>query len=238
MGDLNLEFIVPMKPEDIPLWKYQKYLELISREQAKKDENYLKAKLLRLFCDLEHDEVMRIDTLVVNAIVGHILGLLDIPDNTPLIQRFFMEIQGEKVEFGFIPNLEKMSFGEFIDLDKYIGDINNAHKAMAVLYRPIKKKWKDTYDILDYKGSDEYSEVLKDMPAVVAESAMVFFYRLGKKLPKYILDYSLNQLTGVQTQAQRQPSEQDGVGTYQFMLSHKEVHLKLMKQLGYPSIQR
>ena len=38
------------------------------------------------------------------------------------------------VEYGFIPNLDDMSFGEYVDLDTYIGDWQNIHRAMAVLY--------------------------------------------------------------------------------------------------------
>ena len=42
-------------------------------------------------------------------------------------------------EFGFIPKLDDITAGEFADLENYLTDFNNAHKSMAVLYRPIKK---------------------------------------------------------------------------------------------------
>ena len=36
----------------------------------------------------------------------------------PLVKQFTMK----GVEYGFIPKLEDMSFGEYVDLDTYIGD--------------------------------------------------------------------------------------------------------------------
>ena len=44
-----------------------------------------------------------------------------------------------------------MTFGEYTDLDSYIGDWDNMHKVMAVLYRPITKKGlNNTYEIEKY----------------------------------------------------------------------------------------
>ena len=52
-------------------------------------------------------------------------------------------INGDEVEFGFIPKLDNISLGEFVDLDSYMSDWDNMHKAMAVLYRPVtfRKKY-------------------------------------------------------------------------------------------------
>ena len=41
------------------------------------------------------------------------------------------------VKFGFMPKLDDISLGEFIDLDKYISDWQQMHKALSVLYRPV-----------------------------------------------------------------------------------------------------
>jgi hypothetical protein len=55
------------------------------------------------------------------------------------------------VEYGFIPNLDDMSFGEYVDLDTYLGDWQNIHRAMAVLYRPIREKRGERYNIVPYE---------------------------------------------------------------------------------------
>ena len=54
------------------------------------------------------------------------------------------------VEYGFIPDLNELSFGEYIDLDTYLGDWENIHTAMNVLYRPINSKKGDRYTIQEY----------------------------------------------------------------------------------------
>lgn len=38
---------------------------------------------------------------------------------------------------GFLPKLDEITLGEFIDVESNIGDWQNIHKAMAVLYRPV-----------------------------------------------------------------------------------------------------
>jgi hypothetical protein len=67
---------------------------------------------------------------------------------------------------------------------EYLLPWGNMHKAMAVLYRPIKQKVGDKYIIEDYEGSHKYSEVMKDMPLDIVMGAMVFFYNLTNVLLK------------------------------------------------------
>ena len=74
-----------------------------------------------------------------------------------------------------MPNLDKISIGEYIDIESNVSGFKNMHKAMAVLYRPVTKKHKDKYQIEEYSGSQEYSEALKYMPLNAALGAMVFF---------------------------------------------------------------
>ena len=54
-------------------------------------------------------------------------------------------------EYGFHPQLDDLTLGEYIDLDTFIGDWENIEKAMAVLYRPVVNKLKDKYTIEEYK---------------------------------------------------------------------------------------
>ena len=83
--------------------------------------------------------------------------------------------------FGFIPNLDEMTLGEYIDLDTYFGDWDNMHKAMSVLYRPITKEKGNLYNIEEYDGT-KYSDVLKLMPLDVVLGSIFFFYNLSSEL--------------------------------------------------------
>jgi hypothetical protein len=73
-----------------------------------------------------------------------------------------------------------MSFGEYIDLDAYLSDMDMLHKTVGVLYRPVTKEKGDLYEIEPYNGTDGYS----DFPLDVALGATLFFYRLSNKLLK------------------------------------------------------
>jgi hypothetical protein len=146
-----------------------------------------------------------------------------------MISRFSLkDPNGDEVEFGFIPKLDSISLGEFVDLDTYISDWTDMHKAMAVLYRPVTLENKGMYLIEDYESSDKYSEVMKDMPIDIALGAVVFFYRLGKELSVYLMGY-------LQREAQKEDSElkqtlaENGVGINQFMQSLRETSSGLKK---------
>jgi hypothetical protein len=135
--------------------------------------------------------------------------------------------------FGFIPNLEDMTFGEYTDLDTYITDWDNMHKAMAVLYRPIKKKGLNgTYEIEEYNGSITYSEVMKFAPLDVCLGATVFFYNLGNELLKATIAY-LEKDTEVQNILQNQTSDKSGDGIVQSMLLLKEISQDLIPLQDY-----
>ncbi len=93
-------------------------------------------------------------------------------------------------ELGFIPDLENMTFGEVVDLDAYIGNIDDHHKLMAILYRPILDRKGNKYRILDYNGTNNTSEKMRNLPLKYYFSALGFFDRLGKDLqiafPSYL----------------------------------------------------
>lgn len=95
------------------------------------------------------------------------------------------------VEYGFIPNLEEMSFGEYVDLDTYFKidkdnyDYTNAEKFMAVCYRPITESYKGLlYDIEPYDGTKGRDKIMLEAPASALQSSLVFFCDLSRKLLK------------------------------------------------------
>jgi hypothetical protein len=112
-----------------------------------------------------------------------------------------------------------MSLGEYIDLDNNISSWAEMHKAMNVLYRPIKIKKGDKYSIEDYDVSNP--EALKDMPLDAAIGAVFFFLNLGLELSKHTILYSnLEEMEDIQEQL---ILEENGVGINHFMLSLEEM---------------
>ncbi len=79
-----------------------------------------------------------------------------------------------------------MSTGEFVDLKKYDTGAETLHNLMAVLFRPIKKKDAfDNYSIMDYQGTEQYANIMKQMPLSIVNGAIVFFWNLARELTNY-----------------------------------------------------
>ena len=95
------------------------------------------------------------------------------------------------VEYGFVPELDEITLGEYIDLDTYMGDWDNIHTAMNVLYRPIKQKLGDKYLIEDYNV--ETKDLLLQMPMDAVFGSIIFFYHLGIDLSKTMMNYLENK---------------------------------------------
>jgi hypothetical protein len=95
------------------------------------------------------------------------------------------------VEYGFIPNLDKMTTAEYIDLRTYDADVETLHKTMAILFRPVTfKDGFDNYKIEGYSGTEATAEKMKQMPFNVVNGALVFFYNLSNELADSIQKYT------------------------------------------------
>ncbi len=109
----------------------------------------------------------------------------------------------EGVEYGFHPDLDSITLGEYADIETFIknGVENHLAELMAVLYRPIKEKKNDIYIIDAYDGNIRLrAEEMKKMSAQQVQSALVFFYNLGKELSMILPLYLMERLTEMQTQ--------------------------------------
>lgn len=222
---------VPSNIEDVRLEQYQKWLNISKDLDKENDESneFMQIKLIEIFCDASYDQIRRLPAAVYEFAVEQILKVLN--ESTPLVKNFSMVGNDEvEIEFGMIPNLDAMTSGEYIDLDSLITDWGNMHKAMAVLYRPVLKKKKELYDIEEYSTYEKYEEVMKHAPLNVALGALLFFYRLGIKLSRHILNSSVEELTQEErTQVEKNLLAKSGVGINQYMQSLEEIYLNLMR---------
>ena len=172
MGDTQLGREVTIKlPEsarELTIEQYQKFL------KVEGDQTFTLLKALEIFANipLKVANAMRADDVL--SIANELLTMVSVEH--PLTRR--LSFRGQ--EYGFVPNLEEMSFGEYIDLDTYLSDMQMLHKTVGVLYRPIIKEKGDYYEVEPYNGTDGYS----DFPLDVALGATLFFYRLSNKLLK------------------------------------------------------
>ena len=132
---VEVSISLPKSINDIKLGDYQKYMKVYEANKDVDDANFLELKLLEAFCEID---LLTANQMPFETFDFALQYMSDIfKEKTPLIRRFKMKgIDGVTAEFGFIPNLSKMSLGEYVDLDTYISDMENMHKAMAVLFRP------------------------------------------------------------------------------------------------------
>jgi len=206
---MKVEVYIPDTLSEITLGQYQKYLKL---QEDNTNENRLATQMIEIFCGLRNETIM---AMKANSIKDITMILTDMfNDKPPLVREFKMN----GVSYGFIPKVEDMSFGEYIDLDTFIGDYENLHRAMNVLYRPIKLKDKEKYLIEDYDSKDP--DVMKDMPMDAVLSSIIFFYNLGMDLSKAMLNYLEDNEMNL---AQYLTSEQNGDGINHFSDSLKEI---------------
>ena len=112
-------------------------------------------------------------------------------------------IEINDIEYGFHPDLDSISLGEYADIEQFIknGIDKNLPELMAVLYRPVKEKKNDIYIIDAYDGDIRLrTEEMKQMSAEQVQSALVFFYTLGKALSEILPLYLMEKLKETKTQ--------------------------------------
>lgn len=175
---MKVKIDIPQSLEDITLRDYKHFLKI---QEKNKDERFVKAKMVEIFCKMKLDEVLRLKYKDTEEIVGILNKTFE--EKTPLIRKFKLG----KIQYGFHPSLDEMSLGEYIDLDTYIGDWDNIEKAMNVLYRPIIASVKEKYAIDEYKVGDE--EYLLDMPMSAVTSSIFFLIKLGLDLSNNIRNF-------------------------------------------------
>ena len=213
---MEIKLQVPTSLADITLREYKKYERIIkTNSEDENSERFVNLKMLEIFCGIKYEQGAGMSLVDYERIV---VQLYDILNQTPkLVRRFYLG----KREFGFIPNLEEMTFGEYVDLDTYIHDMSQIEKAMSVLYRPITNKHKDKYTIQKYEG-DLLHETLLDMPMDAVVSSILFFYNLGIDLSSNMMDFLVDRQWNSLT-ADPANSSLDGVGMEQFTSSLKEI---------------
>ena len=201
---MKLSITIPSSLNEITLRQYQEFLKI---QENADNEKLLQAKIIEIFCQMELKNVMLLKASDCEIIVEKITKIFD---NKPeLVTTFKLN----NTTYGFIPQLDEISLGEYIDLDTYIGDWENMEKAMNVLYRPIVLKVKDKYTIDEYKiGTDD---LLLDMPMSAVLSSIFFLWNLGLDLSKAMMNY-LDQKE-YQALMHNLTSMPNMVGTNQFM---------------------
>lgn len=223
---MKIELTVPTKLSEIPLINYQKFY---ASQQASNDDEFIMQKMVQCFCGIELKDVAKIRMADVVDIVANLTKTLE---EKPKFEPTF---KIENVEFGFIPNIENITFGEYVDAEAYWDKVEDWHKGMAVLFRPITEKKGDKYQIFEYKGSSEFSDAMRYAPMSVVISTRLFFWSLGAELLTATLDYLEKELETkeLETLAKELNLSGGGVGTVAYIGWLRETLQDLTRSRDY-----
>jgi hypothetical protein len=187
-----MKIVLPENIQDITLEQFQKYALLLKREDL--DDYQFNKRKVEIFTSIKYHDLNN----VANKDFEDILKQIDVALNAdvPFVDRF--KLNG--VEFGFIPNFDKITAKEFTDLSLYpLEDIETYHKLMAILFRPvIKDDAFKNYDIETYNGTERYAEIMKRTPMNIVNGSLIFFYNLANELEQAIQRYTMQELKKVQ----------------------------------------
>ena len=177
---MELQINVPTSLNEINLKRYQAF---IAMQEKSNDEEFIAQKMIEIFCDITLKDIVKIKLTSLNELIGHFTNLFA---EKPKFQPTF---KIKNIEFGFIPELEEITFGEYVDLDSSLNNWQTFHKAMAVLYRPIKRRIGEKYEIEEYNPNPDMQDLMRFAPLDVCIAASLFFWNLEKELLPVTLNY-------------------------------------------------
>ena len=165
----------------ISSWKdvtLEKWLKLIRFQEGSKTE-----EATETIAELSNMPKKLIKELALKDVAKVMSRIAQLQNKQDTKLRRIVEIDG--IEYGFHPDLDSISLGEYADIETFIKNGIEKHlpELMAVLYRPIKEKKNDIYIIETYDGNIRLrTEEMKKMSAEQVQSALVFFYAFVKEL--------------------------------------------------------
>jgi len=178
-----MKITLPEHIGEITLGQFQRYHELNKRTDL--SETAFNKRKIVIFTELKQKDIKYITQTDYEEIIE------DIDQALELTPKFEQRFKIKDIEFGMIPNFDKMTTGEFADLDKYSGDVDKLHRLIAILFRPVTEEdvFKN-YKIKDYNGTEGMAELMKLTPMHAVNGALDFFLNLSKELQKHTQRYT------------------------------------------------
>ena len=179
---MAIKLNIPESLSEITLGQYQQWVKITEGQEI---NNFYQQKMIEIFCGADLKDALKMRVKDINELT---LELNKLFETKP---KFVDRCTINDNEFGFIPKLDDMSFGEYIDLDTYLAEWDTMDLAMGVLFRPVIFSRKGKYLIEDYETASKYN--MKNMRLDVVMGALVFFWNLKNELLKHIVNYLQNQ---------------------------------------------
>ena len=148
------------------------------------------------------DKLRTMPQKLIEAATAHLDKLL-----TQETARFEKVVEMGGKRFGFVPDWDAFTAGEWIDLETYLEDFwKNAHKVMSVLFREVTYELGEKYEVKKYTAKEDAS-IFEEMPADLVSGTLLFFWTTRNEL---LLDMK-SSLLEVAAEAIRSAKNGDGI---------------------------
>jgi hypothetical protein len=187
----------------------ENWLKLIELETGSRTNEAVET--ITMLSNIPKQLVKELSIQDVAVILNKVAGLQAEKDSS--LKRI-IEVEGK--EYGFHPDLDSLTLGEYADIETIIkeGIENSLPEVMAILYRPIVEKKNNKYTIEAYDGDITIrAEEMKKMSAGQVQSALVFFWHFVNELLSPLPLYLMERLQKIQDDLQQKVSQKNGVGS-------------------------
>jgi hypothetical protein len=217
---MKLTITYPESWADIKLKDYLEYYKLIKPYEGTDEFGKKHLELAaQYFCKVPAEYLYKLPAVTFNKVDEYVSELFSSINKMPLVTTF----EVENTKYGFIPNLDDMVYGEYLDLISYTSSKemwSYMSIIMSILYRPVVHNVGKLYAIEPYNGTkDARIEMFKHILTMdVVFGAMSFFLDLQKDLLTGTLTYSVENLKGLtdqETLAALEDLQVNGVDTIQ-----------------------
>ena len=200
------EFKIIESWQDVNL---KSWLKLLDLQKGSKSKEALET--VATLSDIPKNLINELSIQDVALIMSKLTALQE--KQSSLLKRIIV-INGK--EYGFHPNLEEITLGEYADIETFMKNGLEKHlpELMAILYRPVVEKKNDVYTIEAYDGNIKIrAEEMKKMSAEQVQAAMVFFWTFVNELLRILLLYLMEQIPTKQQTQLIQALQKSGVGS-------------------------
>ena len=172
---MDIKIKIPTKLSDIKLKDFQRISDALEN-----NPNLTDKELIAIYYDVD---IKIIDSFAYADILEIITILKTVLETKEHELVRFTTI--DNITFGFVPNLNEITYGEYLNITTYLKHHSTFHMLMANLYRPVVKKKNDLYEIEAFESTDKYSDIMKDVGLDVFIGAITFFLHLRIALEKH-----------------------------------------------------
>ena len=194
---MKLTITYPESWAEITLQQYLEYYKFVKPYEGT-DEFAIKSlqSAALHFCKVPGEYLYKLPEKSFDKVAKCLHKLFADVNKTPLIKEFTVDT----TTYGFIPDLDNMTYGEYLDLVEYTSSKEMwtyMSILMSILYRPITQRMGKLYTIESYNGTvDARIELFKHaMTMDVVFGAVAFFLNLQKDLRTGILTYIKKVMT-------------------------------------------